>query len=72
MGLMSDIKLRTYLTMVAGASVLPLVPALGCGDDGATNDDTDETGDGTCPSVVPEETAGPYPGDGSNKEDRKF
>jgi protocatechuate 3,4-dioxygenase beta subunit len=44
---------------MAGASLLPL---FGCG--GTTDDDPGD-GSSTC-SKIPEETAGPYPGDGSN------
>ncbi len=46
---------RRALRLFAGAGVVPL---LGCGSSG-------EGGSGSCP-VIPEETAGPYPGDGSN------
>jgi len=47
---------RDVLRLLGAASLLPL---LGCtsGGDGSTN--------GSCPRL-PEETAGPYPGDGSN------
>jgi protocatechuate 3,4-dioxygenase beta subunit len=66
---------RQALRLFAGASLLPLI---GCGTDDGTSGlggdaasgldaragfDTSATG--SC-SVVPEETAGPYPGDGSN------
>src|ERR1043166_7174527 len=67
-GIESDLKAlsaamasrRQLLFWVAGASLLPV---LGCGEDSTTGDST--TGGGAC-STIPEETAGPYPGDGSN------
>jgi hypothetical protein len=51
---------RRILRLMAGAS---LVPLFGCGG-GTTGDDPGD-GSSTC-SKIPEETAGPYPGDGSN------
>lgn len=56
-----------------GASILPLVACIVDGEstddmgDDASDDMQSETsdGNGTC-STIPEETAGPYPGDGSN------
>lgn len=57
------IRRRNFLRLLAGASVLPLVPLGACGSDDAA---TTDPGDGSCPSLIPEETAGPYPGDGSN------
>jgi len=63
---------RKVLGWLVAAS---LAPALGCGDDSSegsggatstgTTGTTSTTGDGSC-STIPEETAGPYPGDGSN------
>lgn len=69
---------RRVLKLIAGAALLPL---LRCGDDsdgsgggsGIGEDASDETdsgtgsgtADGSC-GTIPEETAGPYPGDGSN------
>lgn len=67
---------RRALKFLAGASLLPLV---GCssgamdgldagamtGPDAATTADTGTTTPATC-ATLPEETAGPYPGDGSN------
>ncbi len=58
---------RRALLWLAGASAAPLL-ACGGGNDAAT---TTTTGSGSASStatcaVVPEETAGPYPGDGSN------
>lgn len=59
---------RDILRWLGATSLLPLV---GCADDGAGigPDATPTTGDGditgTC-ATIPEETAGPYPGDGSN------
>ena len=65
-----------WLGVLSAAGALPLV---GCGgggsnDEGSTSSSSGSTGGtsgtgsssaGSC-SVVPEETAGPYPGDGSN------
>ncbi|MDY7231287.1 intradiol ring-cleavage dioxygenase [Hyalangium rubrum] len=62
-GLAQDLKLfraslerRDLLRLALGASLLPLINCDG---------DSSEPGDGSC-SRIPEETAGPYPGDGSN------
>lgn len=66
LGLSHDLKTmaspgrRTMLRWALGASLLPV---LGCGsDDGGT---PSGSSGGAC-SQIPEETAGPYPGDGSN------
>jgi protocatechuate 3,4-dioxygenase beta subunit len=70
---------RRMLTLLAGAGVVTLV---GCGSDGnksasgtttaapaATGQTTTApAADGTC-ETIPQETAGPYPGDGSNGPD---
>lgn len=75
-GLPHDLKVlhrRQLLRLTAGVGVMTL---FACSDDGsAIDDDTGATTDNTtgasptggasCPSI-PEETAGPYPGDGSN------
>ncbi|MDB4963188.1 MAG: Protocatechuate 3,4-dioxygenase beta subunit [Myxococcales bacterium] len=72
-GLVHDLKTlranrRQMLRWIAGASLLPLVgcateDGTGVGPDAATNGaDADPA---SC-AVIPEETAGPYPGDGSN------
>ncbi len=67
---------RDMLRMLGGVSLIPIV---GCGsstlatalDGGATSPDggttpgTDGAASGTC-SEIPEETGGPYPGDGTN------
>ena len=50
---------RQALRMFAGAS---LIPALGCGGDDGSGVDS---GTSNCPNI-PEETGGPYPGDGTN------
>lgn len=59
---------------VGGAAALPLIGCGGGGDDGGTSTatttattttTTTTTSSGSC-SVIPSETAGPYPGDGSN------
>lgn len=64
-GLLHDLKLlqrqtdrRRMLRWMAGSLLLPVV-GLGC------KTSTGSSGDGSC-STIPEETAGPYPGDGSN------
>jgi hypothetical protein len=51
---------RGVLRWLAGTALLPLV---GCG--GSSADGGSDAGVTTC-STIPEETAGPYPGDGSN------
>ena len=75
-GLPHDLKVlhrRQLLRLTAGVGVMTL---FACSDDGsaidedtgATTDNTtgdNPTGGGSCTSI-PEETAGPYPGDGSN------
>lgn len=75
-GLPHDLKVlhrRQLLRLTAGLGALTLIQ---CSDDGsAVDDDTGDddttattdspTGGGSCTSI-PEETAGPYPGDGSN------
>ena len=57
---------RQALRLFAGASLLPLA---GCGTSGAKGADASASPDtaagGGC-RVIPEETAGPFPGDGSN------
>ena len=60
-GLQRDLRVmqrRQLLCMGAGAM---LGAVLGCGDDGATDD-----GSGDACAAIPEETGGPYPGDGTN------
>lgn len=52
---------RQLLRFGLGAGALYL---LGCGNSTGT-DDTDGSNNGAC-SVIPQETAGPFPGDGSN------
>ncbi len=68
---------RRALRWLVGAGALPAAGALsllGCGgssddttstSDGSTDTGTPDTGTASC-SVIPEETAGPFPGDGSN------
>ncbi|RYE88155.1 MAG: dioxygenase [Myxococcales bacterium] len=56
---MSSLGRRRMLRWALGASLLPV---LGCGGEDGT---AAETSAGAC-STIPEETAGPYPGDGSN------
>ncbi|WP_199758621.1 intradiol ring-cleavage dioxygenase [Aquabacterium soli] len=67
-------QMLRWLGALSAAGTLPLVGCGGGGSDSGTNlynDNTSSTGgtttttSGSC-SVVPEETAGPYPGDGSN------
>lgn len=67
---------RSLRWLLAGAAALPLA-ACGGGDSGTAGSSTGSTGSGTgtgtgvtgssgsC-SVIPEETGGPYPGDGTN------
>ncbi|MCB9489163.1 MAG: hypothetical protein H6684_10570 [Deltaproteobacteria bacterium] len=75
-------KRRRFLHLAAGVGFASLTASLACGDDddddddatgAATDDDVsadddtagDDDSDGSC-STIPEETEGPYPGDGSN------
>lgn len=74
-GLPHDLKVlhrRQLLRLTAGVGVMSL---FACSDDGSaideTGDDTtnttqDEPTDGVTCTTIPQETAGPYPGDGSN------
>jgi protocatechuate 3,4-dioxygenase beta subunit len=60
--------IRWFGAALGTATLLPLV---GCADDGGTGigPDATPTGDGNISgacATIPEETAGPYPGDGSN------
>lgn len=68
------IERRTMLQWLAGASVLPLI---GCPSDDSAADGGADRGDGATAgasgnanggacSVIPSETGGPYPGDGTN------
>ena len=72
---------RRALAWLAGAGIAPLLACGGGGDD-TTNSSSGSgsnsggssggsTGTTTC-SVIPEETAGPYPGDGSNTANGAF
>ena len=54
---------RDFLWLVAGAGAAPL---FGCGSDGGRNGNP-SGGDPTGCAPIPEETAGPFPGDGSNE-----
>jgi protocatechuate 3,4-dioxygenase beta subunit len=74
--LAAALQRRRTLRWMAGASLLSGTGALallGCGgggsDDSASSDDgssdTPDTGTASC-TLIPEETAGPFPGDGSN------
>ncbi len=58
--LVATMNRRQMLRLTAGAAS---ASTRGCGDDGASGDD--DSGSVVCPAI-PEETAGPYPGDGSN------
>lgn len=61
-------SLRWLLTGAASASLLPLMACGGGNGDTSTtstSSSTDSTSTGTC-AVIPEETGGPYPGDGTN------
>ena len=57
---------RQMIRLASGVGVsFAALRLMGCDTAAVTDDDDTGTGD-TCPSRVPEETAGPYPGDGSN------
>jgi len=76
-GLAHDLKTllqrRRSLLWLAGTAALPLLGCGGSSDDETSTGSTSSTdgsssgssGSSTC-AVIPEETAGPYPGDGSN------
>lgn len=66
--LATQLSRRKFLGWVGAVGGTALVlPVLGCGSSTATDvDATTTTGDGGSCSTIPEETAGPYPGDGSN------
>ncbi|HSX96347.1 MAG TPA: intradiol ring-cleavage dioxygenase [Streptomyces sp.] len=62
---------RRMIRLLAGASMVPLVAACSTDDSGAASDasSSGSSSSGTSSSdceVIPTETAGPYPGDGSN------
>jgi protocatechuate 3,4-dioxygenase beta subunit len=67
---------RDILRMLGGVSLIPLIGCAsnaatgGALDSGATDAGTTPGGDGatsgTCSTAIPEETGGPYPGDGTN------
>lgn len=53
---------REMLRLLAGASLIPLI---GCDEDGRGEPDAGDDAPGGC-TAIPEETGGPYPGDGTN------
>jgi protocatechuate 3,4-dioxygenase beta subunit len=65
---MGSNRRRSLRWLLAGAAALPLI---GCGGSDSTSNDSgggsgsSGGGSGSC-TVIPEETGGPYPGDGSN------
>jgi protocatechuate 3,4-dioxygenase beta subunit len=73
-GLAHDLKTllqrRRSLVWLAGAATAPLLACGGGGDDetstgSSSSSSSGSSGTSTC-AIIPEETAGPYPGDGSN------
>lgn len=56
---------RDLLRWIAGASLIPLIGCTSDDNPDPAPDARPDGGDGAC-SQIPEETAGPYPGDGSN------
>ncbi|MBK6456190.1 MAG: intradiol ring-cleavage dioxygenase [Gemmatimonadetes bacterium] len=58
----ASLRRRALLRLALGAGAMHL---LGCSKDPAGLDDEGTPGNGSC-STIPSETAGPYPGDGSN------
>lgn len=68
--LLRSVNRRRALRMLAGASAIPLVGCVTAGtgifDGGTSASDGGVGGASESCSVIPEETAGPYPGDGSN------
>ena len=71
-GLQQDLRVlrtmadrRQVLRLMAGASLIPLLGCGGAGDDESAMPG-ESSGDATACTRIPEETAGPYPGDGSN------
>jgi protocatechuate 3,4-dioxygenase beta subunit len=66
----SDANRREVLRFIAGASLVPLIGCQdgdggGDGDGSAGDGSAGDGGDGAC-EAIPGETAGPFPGDGSN------
>ena len=60
---------RDVIRIVFGASLgASVVSLFGCGSGSSATDPNGNSGD-TCLTTIPEETAGPYPGDGSNGPD---
>ncbi|MYN03764.1 intradiol ring-cleavage dioxygenase [Pseudoduganella sp. DS3] len=60
---------RSLRWLLAGAAALPLIGCGGGGDDSTVASDSGSgtsTGTGGSCTVIPEETGGPYPGDGTN------
>ncbi|TWP47276.1 intradiol ring-cleavage dioxygenase [Lentzea tibetensis] len=72
MGLQFDLATlnrRRALTLIGGAGLTTLVACASpstSGSSATTTTTTSADGTTTCASPIPEETAGPYPGDGSN------
>jgi protocatechuate 3,4-dioxygenase beta subunit len=71
--LAASIQRRRALLWLAGAGAVTMLGCGGGGDDAGTTSSastgssgSSSSGGGTSCSVIPEETAGPYPGDGSN------
>jgi protocatechuate 3,4-dioxygenase beta subunit len=56
---------RRALTWLAGVGAVSLLGCGGGGSAASTDSSSSSSTSGSC-SVIPEETAGPYPGDGSN------
>lgn len=68
---MASSRRRSLRWLLAGAATLPLIGCgggshgTGTGSSTSTGSTGTSTGSGSC-TVIPEETAGPYPGDGTN------
>jgi protocatechuate 3,4-dioxygenase beta subunit len=68
LGLVHDLQVmqrRRALTWLAGVGAVSLLGCGGGGSAASTDSSSSSSTSGSC-SVIPEETAGPYPGDGSN------
>ena len=68
-GLLHDLRLMNRRQLLGLLGITSLIPIIGCSDTNADGPDAataDGSGSAACNTTVPTETAGPYPGDGTN------